>query len=854
MRLARTSALVALLLLGPLIEVEAQAPAGAGNAGGGFNPVPYLAGDVDRAKDAYDDAQDNRDLAMEKLRATAKDYGHAMTRLEVKDNAETQAAFEKAKQAYETAKGDYAKARKLRDDASETFFKIRTAAEKASSANATPEPPITSPAPAASTAIAPAMTQAETDAAWHRWTDATIKEWQAQRAERAALDAAEAARKAARAAPTDTAAGAAYFDAVRKAQAATDATEAARAAVPPAPTPGAMPPIEAVNPAAVAAAETKTPAATPTDADPAQAARGASDAVRAAADNKAWQARAAAQAAADKAAAARAAAKAAPTDTNAISAYFNALSAARAAADAAAAAKAEADRVWNAHAALPAGRTANGVARTPSSEARIWDDGNDPDDPFADVNEAALGYGDEDRPTTVGPDVRMGFDDVDQTPAPATKSDTTGANATPPATDRWAAAGAAARAAETAQKDADAARAEAMKPRSTKAETDAMWDKAMAAQRNAAAAGARANAAIDEARKNDPPHTQEKPGTSRTVANAADAAILKASLEYLAGMVNAWKEAQAEAKTADAALVNATEEVGAAQAEAKAAHATKNTAREDMAWDKWRTAIYNRKWARAKAEMKKTALMDIFHPPRGTRQASADDPPRTQERPGTGTSPEQSGWRTPSEGAHSPSLQRAAPTETSPSNQPTAEQLRRAAQLYPADSGQGGVFVPTPLAPAPPLNATVPVATRAVQPQTPSTRTAAQIPSASPPATTVPGAPTAPPNLSPGQPVSAVTTPPSKAPASGFGGSWNGDSGCGFTTLTISDQGASLLLQGIPGNGAITAASDGTTAHAQGVVMYAQPNHQLTLRLSGNQLAFQASSATGSCSESFRRQ
>jgi hypothetical protein len=93
-----------------------------------------------------------------------------------------------------------------------------------------------------------------------------------------------------------------------------------------------------------------------------------------------------------------------------------------------------------------------------------------------------------------------------------------------------------------------------------------------------------------------------------------------------------------------------------------------------------------------------------------------------------------------------------------------------------------------------------------------------------------------------------------KPPPSGFGGSWSGDGGCGFSTMTISDQGSSLLLQGLPGNGVISATSDGTTAHAQGVVMYAQPNHQLTLSLLGNLLTFRANSTTGSCSESFRRQ
>ncbi len=149
MRLARRSAVVALFLLAPLAQTEAQAPAGPGNAAGDFNPVPYLGSDVDKAKEAYDDAQDNRNLAMDKLRAAMKDYGHAVSRLEVRDNAETEAAFDKAKNAYDAAKADYTKARKRRDDASETFFKIRTAAEKASRANEPPERPMPTDAPVA---------------------------------------------------------------------------------------------------------------------------------------------------------------------------------------------------------------------------------------------------------------------------------------------------------------------------------------------------------------------------------------------------------------------------------------------------------------------------------------------------------------------------------------------------------------------------------------------------------------------------------------------------------------------------------------------------------------------------------
>ena len=578
MRLARTSAVVALFLLAPLAQIEAQAPAGAGQRAGGFNPVPYLGSDVDKAKDAYDDAQDNRNLAMDKLRAAMKDYGHAASRLEVRDNAETEAAFDKAKNAYDAAKADYTKARKRRDDASETFFKVRTAAERASRANAPPEPPMPLDAPVGgpAAATAPAMTQEQIDAAWHRWTDATIKEWQAQRAERAALDAAEAARKTARAAPTDTAAASAYLDAVKKAQAAAEATEAARAAVPTAPTgPGGT-----ANSSAPPPVETKpvVPAPTVADADKAQAARATSDAERAAADDKAWKARTAAQAAAERGGGAAASG----ADGRDAGARISTLTSVRARRTPRQPPKPKPIACGTRTLLL---RPIALRATLSGDEAPIRDDGEDPDDPFADLNQAldtgttsrygsgappTRSHGTDDDPDpvpmTAGPDDRMLIDDVDHTPAPAT-------------------------------------------------------------------------------------------------------------------------------------------------------------------------------------------------------------------------------------------------TESSPSAQPTAEQLHRAAQLYPSDSAQGGVFVPAPLAPAAPLIATVPVATRAVQAQTSSTRTAAQIPATSPTPTpaTVPGAATTPTNPGPGQPVSAVTPPVAKPPPSGFGGSWSGDGGCGFSTMTISDQGSSLLLQGLPGNGVISA-------------------------------------------------
>ncbi len=207
------------------------------------------------------------------------------------------------------------------------------------------------------------------------------------------------------------------------------------------------------------------------------------DAERAAADDKAWKARAAAQAAADKVAAARAAAKAAPTDGDAGAAYFNALSAARAAADAAAAAKAEADACGTR--TLPRRPIARRATHR-KGEAPIRDDGEDPDDPFADLNEAALGYWDDDpapvpvplrpgrlgfddepapTPMTGGPEDRMVIDDVDHTPAPAA-----GPNA----------------------------------------------------------------AAKSGTSKSDPPRTQERPGTSGAVKSAADAALMRAAVEWIA--------------------------------------------------------------------------------------------------------------------------------------------------------------------------------------------------------------------------------------------------------------------------------------------------------------------------------
>ena len=46
----------------------------------------------------------------------------------------------------------------------------------------------------------------------------------------------------------------------------------------------------------------------------------------------------------------------------------------------------------------------------------------------------------------------------------------------------------------------------------------------------------------------------------------------------------------------------------------------------------------------------------------------------------------------------------------------------------------------------------------------------------------------------------------------------------------------------------------GNAAQAQGVVMFGKPNHQVMLVLQGNQLAFQATSSAGSCSDNLRSQ
>ena len=93
MRLALKSLLVPLLALVPFVHTAAQGL----DASGGFNPVPYLAADVDSARQAYEDAQAKRDLALDKKRATGNAYNHALDRAEVKDDAREKAREEARK-------------------------------------------------------------------------------------------------------------------------------------------------------------------------------------------------------------------------------------------------------------------------------------------------------------------------------------------------------------------------------------------------------------------------------------------------------------------------------------------------------------------------------------------------------------------------------------------------------------------------------------------------------------------------------------------------------------------------------------------------------------------------------------
>jgi len=237
---------------------------------------------------------------------------------------------------------------------------------------------------------------------------------------------------------------------------------------------------------------------------------------------------------------------------------------------------------------------------------------------------------------------------------------------------------------------------------------------------------------------------------------------------------------------------------------------------------------------------------------------------------------------------------------------PTTGALQRAQQLYGDPGGQNIASVPVPQTPAPTPNAVAPLPVRPLEPRmaavpatpqkpvTPDTSTAPapvtpQVPvtaatpvppqpSATPPTSPTPKVPVAP--VTPVPPQASATpqplpTPKAPAPptspqpappnpgsstvvpaptASGFSGTWIGNGGCGFTRLGIGQQGNALQLQGLPGNGTIQATSDGNSAQAQGVVMFGKPNHQVTLFLQGNQIAFQASSSSGSCSDNLRRQ
>ena len=107
-----------------------------------------------------------------------------------------------------------------------------------------------------------------------------------------------------------------------------------------------------------------------------------------------------------------------------------------------------------------------------------------------------------------------------------------------------------------------------------------------------------------------------------------------------------------------------------------------------------------------------------------------------------------------------------------------------------------------------------------------------------------------------------MTTPtvpanPPAAPAPpkppGFSGTWFGNGGCGFSSISIVGQGNTLQIQGLPGNGTVAATSNDTDAQTQEVVMFGKPNHKVTMMLQGIQLTFQASSGTGSCADALSR-
>jgi outer membrane murein-binding lipoprotein Lpp len=204
-----------------------------------------------------------------------------------------------------------------------------------------------------------------------------------------------------------------------------------------------------------------------------------------------------------------------------------------------------------------------------------------------------------------------------------------------------------------------------------------------------------------------------------------------------------------------------------------------------------------------------------------------------------------------------------------PPTEPTAEQLRRAEQLFGEQPGQTNAYVPLPQPQPPAANAVIPprpqpqapsTATIPGRPQTPATPPVSPTPPPTPPTLTTPPPPVTTPTPPPPKPPATTPTVPANPPAApappkppGFSGTWAGNGGCGFSSITIVDQGNTLQIQGLPGNGTVVATSNGTNAQAQGVVMFGKPNHQVTMMLQGNQLSFQASSSTGSCADSLSR-
>jgi hypothetical protein len=201
------------------------------------------------------------------------------------------------------------------------------------------------------------------------------------------------------------------------------------------------------------------------------------------------------------------------------------------------------------------------------------------------------------------------------------------------------------------------------------------------------------------------------------------------------------------------------------------------------------------------------------------------------------------------------------PKPVTPS-EPTADDLRRAQQLFGEQPAPANAYVPLPQPPTPAANAVIPVRPQPQAQQTATIPGRPQTPMAPPvsptsPTPTTPKPPVTTPTVPATTPGPVPSTPPNPTPTApkppGFSGTWAGNGGCGFSSIAIVDQGNTLLVQGLPGNGNVVATSDGTHAQAQGVVMFGEPNHQVTMVLQGNQLSFQASSSTGSCSDSLSR-